>query len=112
MAYECVTHSANASANRNNLRQHPREVISWTECALTAARLLKDRPYEGGHLGNLGLAYANLGETSRAIECYEQQLVIDKETDDRLVEGSALSNLGNAYTEMGEASRAVYFCER
>ena len=35
-------------------------------------RRLKNRRGRGNHLGNLGLAYATLGETCRAIEFYEQ----------------------------------------
>ena len=56
------------------LRQHPREIINWIEAALSAARRLENRNIEAAHLGNLGLAYADLGETRRAIDFYEQQL--------------------------------------
>ena len=48
-----------------DLRLHPRQKISWLETALAAARKLKDRSMEGVHLGNLGLAYAALGEPAR-----------------------------------------------
>ena len=34
-------------------------------------------------LGNLGLAYADLGESRKAIENYEQALKIDREIGDR-----------------------------
>ncbi|HEX6183769.1 MAG TPA: tetratricopeptide repeat protein, partial [Pyrinomonadaceae bacterium] len=91
------------------LRQHMREFVSWTETALGAARQLKDRISEGRHSGNLGLAYSNLGETRRAIECYQQQLTIAREMGDRHNEGSALGNLGIAYSNLGEPRRAVEF---
>ena len=55
-----------------DLRQHSRERIRWLEIALAAARRLKDREGEGAALGNLGIAYADLGETRRAIQFYEQ----------------------------------------
>jgi hypothetical protein len=50
-----------------NLRQHPRESIVWLQAALACARRLKNRRSEAHGLGDLGLAYQSLGETSRAI---------------------------------------------
>ncbi len=91
------------------LRQHPREWITWLEHALTAARRLKDRWMEGAHLGNLGLAYFDLGETKRAIEYHEQALAISREIGDRRGEGNALGNLGLAYYELGETKRAIEY---
>jgi tetratricopeptide (TPR) repeat protein len=51
---------------------------------------------EGNALGNLGLAYAALGETRKAIDYYEQRLVIAREIGDRRGEGNALANMGLA----------------
>ena len=59
-----------------DLRQHSRKQIRWLEIALTAAQRLKDRKGEGNALCNLGNAYANLGETRRAIRFYKQLLAI------------------------------------
>jgi tetratricopeptide (TPR) repeat protein len=94
------------------LRQPPRERISWSETALAAARQLKDRALEGRHLGNLGNAYKDLGETRHAIECYEQALVVLREIDDRTGEGVALSNLGSAYADLNETRRAIELYEQ
>jgi tetratricopeptide (TPR) repeat protein len=90
-----------------DLRQHPRERIHWREVGLAAARYLGDRSAEGRHLGSLGLAYADLGETRRAIEAHEQHLAIAREIGDRRGEGNALGNLGNAYAALGETRRAI-----
>ena len=46
----------NDGANVLALRLHPQEEIRWLETALTAARLMKAPHFEGGHLGNLGMA--------------------------------------------------------
>ena len=62
---------------------------------------------KGNALGNLGTAYAALGETRRAIELYEQALVIAREIGDRRGEGNALGNLGIAYAALGEPRRAI-----
>ncbi|HZT57358.1 MAG TPA: tetratricopeptide repeat protein [Pyrinomonadaceae bacterium] len=96
-----------------DLRQHQRdERIVWLEAALAAARQLKDRASEGRHLGNLGVAYAALGETRRAVEFHEQLLAIAREIGDRHGEGNALGNLGVAYADLGETRRAVEFYEQ
>ena len=79
-----------------DLRLHPREKIRWLETAVAAARSLMDRSAEGRHLGNLGNAHANLGETRKAIKHFEKALAISKEIGDRRIEGVDLGNLGNA----------------
>jgi tetratricopeptide (TPR) repeat protein len=94
------------------LRQHSREWIRWLEIALAAARRLQNRAGEGVTLGNLGIAYKNLGETRRAIQFYEQHLAIAREISDRRGEGVALGNLGNAYYLLDETRRAVEFLEQ
>ena len=43
---------------------------------LASAREAKDRQAEGVLLGNLGNCYADLGQTHRAIEFFEQALAI------------------------------------
>src|ERR1041384_6628032 len=95
-----------------DLRQHSHERIRWLEIALAAVRHLKDRKGEGATLGNLGNAYANLGEARRAIKFYEQALLVDREIGDRRGESADLGNLGNAYRSLGEVDRAIQFYEQ
>jgi tetratricopeptide (TPR) repeat protein len=90
-----------------DLRQHPRERISWTETALTATRKLNDRSAEGVHLCNLGLAYADLGDARKAIEYYEQALAIAREIGDRRGEGNSLFNSSLSLSELGKHSEAI-----
>jgi len=94
------------------MRQHPRQWIAWLETALTAARRLDRRRTEGWHLGNLGSAYADLGEVRRAIEYYEQALTLAREVGDRRNEGNQLGNLGLAYADLGEVRRAIEYYEQ
>ena len=94
------------------LRQHPREKIRWLEAALAAVRRSKNRQRGGAHLGNLGAAYADLGDARKAIEFCEQALVIDREIGDRRGEGADLGNLGNAYAILGDTHRAIEFHEQ
>jgi tetratricopeptide (TPR) repeat protein len=90
-----------------NLRLHPREQVRWLEEALSAARKSNDRSSEGNALNNLGLAYADLGETRRAIEFYEQQLTIVREIGDRRGEGIGLWNMSLSLDALGERERAI-----
>jgi len=95
-----------------DLRLSPRERIAWLEAAVKAARRLGDRAAEGRHLGNLGLAYAALGEVRQAIGYYEQALEIAREIGDRRGEGNRLGNLGLAYAALGEVRRAIGYYEQ
>jgi len=90
-----------------DLRLPPRDKIPIVEAAAAAAREIGDRGLEGNHLGTLGLAYADLGEVRRAIEYYDQCLVIHREIGDRRGEGNDLGNLGIAYKNLGEVRRAI-----
>jgi tetratricopeptide (TPR) repeat protein len=95
-----------------NLRLHAREWIRWMEIALAAARRLKNRQAEGNALGNLGIAYRDLGETQRAIEFHQQHLAIAREIGNRSGEGTALGSLGTAYRVIGETQRAIELFEQ
>ena len=95
-----------------NLRLHAARWINWLEAALAAAQRLRDKGVEGRHQGNLGVAYAALGEPRRAIEYYEQDLDIAREVGDHQGEGSALGNLGLAYANLGEPRRAIDYYEQ
>lgn len=102
----------NSGAEVLHLRQPPRDRIRWLEIALTAARRLKDRAHEYASLGNLGLGYADLGETRGAIQFFEQVLLIVREFGGERSEGNVLNNLGLAYTNLGENKRAIQFFEQ
>ena len=110
------THLANllpgAAVHPLDLRLVPQEKVEWLEEAAAAARTLGDREAEDRHLGNLGIAYAALGEVRRAIEYYEQALAIAREIGDRQGEGNALGNLGLAYADLGDVRRAIEFYEQ
>jgi tetratricopeptide (TPR) repeat protein len=95
-----------------SLRLHPRERIAWGKAALKGSRAIGDRLGEGATLGNLGNAYADLGETRTAIEYHEQALIISREIGDRRGEGATLGNLGIAYRNLGETRKAIDYYEQ
>lgn len=93
------------------LRLNRREHISWLEQALAAARYLNDQRTEAAHLGSLGEAYAELGETDRAIVYHKQALAIVKAIKIWYGEVHALGNLGSDYNLLGEPLRAIDYLE-
>jgi tetratricopeptide (TPR) repeat protein len=110
-AQRCLDY-ANAGVYVLSLRLHPRERIRWLDAAVSAARKLSDRQGEGTILGNLGIAYAVLGVTHKAIDFYQLQLKLIREIGDRRGEGQALGNLGAAYAALGDARKAIDFYQQ
>jgi len=66
-----------------------------------------DRCGECHALSGLGVAYATLGESRKAIGFYEQALAIQREIGDRRGESSVLSNLGIVYKHLDEPRKAI-----
>ncbi len=98
-----------AGAHVLYLRLNPMQRISWLKAALVSAEDLKDRVMESVHLGNLGLAYAALGDSRKAIEYYEQALEIARENGERRNESAWLGNLGVEYKNLGETRKAIEY---
>ncbi|MGH9848776.1 MAG: ATP-binding protein, partial [Blastocatellia bacterium] len=111
VAAELCVEYPNAGIYVLDLRQHPREKIGWLETQFAAARRLKRRDHEGVALGNLGVAWKDLGETRKAIEFYEQAIAIAREIGDRRGEGIALWNLSLSLDELGERAQAIALAE-
>ena len=101
-----------ALADRYVWTSRPAEALSPLHEAMELAMELHDHRAEANALGNLGNAYADLGETRNAIEFYEKALAIDREIGDRRGEGNDLGNLGIAYADLGETRKAIEFYEQ
>ena len=103
---------ANAAVHVLELRLHPSTRIDWWETAAVGARRSGNRSAEGVALGNLGLAYDDLGEFAKAIEYYERSLILLRETGDKRGEGIMLGNLGITYKNLGETAKAIEYHEQ
>ena len=89
------------------LRFHPGQRIRWFETQGHAAGIIGNLRQEGNAIGNLGGVYYALGDTSKAVELYQQALVIDRKIGDRRGESVDLGNLGLAYAVLGQTSKAI-----
>lgn len=68
-----------------------------------------DRNSEGSALGNLGIAYRNLGQERQAIDLYQQSLAIFKQIGYREGEGKSLNNLGYLFAVQKQSELAILF---
>ncbi|GIK64946.1 MAG: hypothetical protein BroJett018_27400 [Chloroflexota bacterium] len=64
---------------------------------------------QAAHLGNLGIAYRNLGHYQKAIEHLNQVLEIARQLGNKKYEGETLSNLGLTYRNLGHYQKAIDF---
>jgi len=85
------------------------EQVLFYKKQLEMARTHDDKQEIGWALGNLGLAYDNLGQYQQAIDFQQQRLAIAREIGDRRGEGNALGNLGSAYFSLGQYHQAIDF---
>ncbi|MEO0537013.1 MAG: tetratricopeptide repeat protein [Cyanobacteria bacterium P01_A01_bin.123] len=65
-----------------------------------------DRRRESYTLGNLGLAYAGLGQPAQADEFYQQSLGLARQINDRRTEAIVLNNQGRAAHDRGQYEQA------
>ena len=79
---------------------------------------LKEKPVltsiemHGSVLNNIGSAYVRLCQEDKAIEYYDQALVIAREIGDRRGEGAVLGNIGLAYHALGQVDKAIEYYEQ
>jgi CHAT domain-containing protein/Tfp pilus assembly protein PilF len=102
----------NVSQFRDALQSWQQALDLYRDPVIQAAFPHESRRGEGNALGNLGIVYRNLGQYERAINFYEQRLVIAREIGDRRGEGDTLGNLGVAYWSLGQYERAIDFYEQ
>jgi CHAT domain-containing protein/tetratricopeptide (TPR) repeat protein len=77
--------------------------------SLAIAREIKDRRGEGNALGNLGIAYRNLGKYDKVIEFQLQRLAIAREIKDSFNEIRSLQDLRSAYSALGKFDKVIEF---
>ena len=67
---------------------------------------------EGNDLVNLGIVYKELGQVRKAIQYYENGLIINEKIGHQYGEGICLNNLGNAYKKLGQKDKAAQYFQQ
>jgi tetratricopeptide (TPR) repeat protein len=89
-----------------HLRQPPRQRIEWLEAASAAADGTGERLAKATAVGNLGNAYAELGETEAAIDRLHEAAELLLQAGDARGANVALANIGVTYRKAGDYGRA------
>lgn len=71
--------------------------------------LLGNKKMHSGVIGNLGLAYSDLGQFEKAIEYSKQALKFSGEISDKYREGIWIGNLGLAYYQLGQIEESIEY---
>ncbi|MBF2017123.1 MAG: tetratricopeptide repeat protein [Rivularia sp. T60_A2020_040] len=97
-------HQLQTSQNEAGLQSLRQALIIYQE--------IKDRQGERWALGNISIAYRNLGNYSKAIDYSKQSLTIAREIKDRRGEAKALGNLSIAYLEFGNYYKTIDYSKQ
>jgi tetratricopeptide (TPR) repeat protein len=90
-----------------DFRLSNQERVHLLRAAVEAARSLGDLHAQGVHLGNLGLAYASLGQLDEALECHEQALRIDVQTGRHRGRAASRMNMASVHYRRGDFAGAI-----
>jgi len=88
-----------------------KKMIEAETIFLQKARGIGDRKAEKNALSVLALAYSRLGQTQKAIQFFQEQLIICQGLEDFKEICSLLANLGDAYAVSGNIDRAKSYYE-
>lgn len=88
------------------------DVLRLKDEVLSILQATKSTRGEAVYFINLGIAYRNLGDTNKAIECQESAIEIYKNLDDDNGVAYCYTNLGNAFQQLGMLKKAQGFHEK
>ena len=89
-----------------------RKAIEYYEQALDIAREIGDRRGEGAALGNLGNAYADLGEPARPSSTTSRRWPSPGRSATGGAKGPTWATWGLAYADLGEPRKAIEYYEQ
>lgn len=83
--------------------------IKYWEKALQLSKDIADKYSICCHIGNIGIAYRDLGHYEKAIEYFNRSLKLAKQCNSRVVERRQVSNLGGTYRIIGNPDKAIKY---
>ncbi len=101
------TFQAAQQTRRKNTKPDLEMAVTQLHEALNAYQAANDTDGEAETLVTLGLIYDNLGQTQRAIECYDRALPLRRAGGELAGLMQLFNNLARAYDHAGEKRRAV-----
>lgn len=102
----------NAAIYLISLRLPPSERIRWVESAHNAASSIDDHEAMRWHKGNLGKVCREIGNTERAINCFETVLEASRLAGDKNSELLCLSNLASVHSDLGNYPRTIEIAQQ
>ena len=86
--------------------------IPYSEAAVRYSREARIKLWEGNALLNLGVAYRQIGDSTRARSSLEEALAVITQTADQLGTGRTLYNLALVSTDERDYAKAAAYLER
>jgi tetratricopeptide (TPR) repeat protein len=85
--------------------------LRWLEQALELGQGT-DQDLELDILNNMALVYSDTGQPGKALELFEQALLILRAVGDRAREANTLNNMASVYRHTGQPGKALELCEQ
>lgn len=101
-----------AGAYLINVKLNSLERVRWLQDALNASLKLRNDVTTQAHLGNLGLAYYELGQLPQAVDHLLRAIQLAEQIGDKYHQGAWLGNLGNTYAIIGDHDKAIEYYEQ
>jgi len=109
---KCCSDYARVAASLLSLRQSAADRVLWLTHALEAARYLNDIRSQAEHLGNLGIAYEDLGRFELSRDSLCQAIDLDVICQDANLEQLHAGQLGLAYIGLAKYQDASKYLTR
>ncbi|MBK9249504.1 MAG: tetratricopeptide repeat protein [Ignavibacteria bacterium] len=90
----------------------PQNALPWAEEALSIALKEGMKEMQATILGNIGLLYTDLSESTLALEYYDRALSLATELGNKNGMATTIGNIGLVYMELAEYSRALEYYRR
>ncbi|WP_084669106.1 CHAT domain-containing protein [Spirulina major] len=97
--------------NTQALQQYEKSLKLWQNLSQqsTGEDLQLVQQWQANTLNDIGSVYNALGEKSRALEYFNQALLLRRAISNRIGEAITLNNIGIVYDDLGEKSRALEY---
>jgi len=108
------TRVSNFTINITQYLANRREVhkVDWLKIGQDINRIRGNQKLESVFLNELGVYFNAIGERQKALEHFEQRLVIDRATGDQASEAVTLNNAGEVYRKLGNTKRGLKYYEQ